>query len=205
MDKEDPSGQHTKSDRGRGFIRGLTRSERIIAALIGAAGVVLAAILPIALSNSGPHPSGSASPTPSPAITSPTATASGTTTPSAATTPSGSIIYYQGTVTIAGNGRNFDTSPPSPGPGTGAFYYNSSALETGGSNTAGLAVWRQGGTPTAAECRTFATANLIIDVPNINAGMKICFKTDQGRFGLLSVQPSTSANELIAIATVWDH
>jgi len=79
------------------------------------------------------------------------------------------------------------------------------ALETGGSNTAGLAVWRQGGTPTAAECTTFATANMISDVPNVNAGMKICFRADQGRSGLLSVQPGTSANELIAIATVWDH
>jgi hypothetical protein len=132
---------------------------------------------------------------------SPTATALGTPTSSATTL----TIYYQGPVTIAGNGRDFDTNPPSPGPGAGAFYYNSSALETGGSSTAGLAVWRQGGSPTAAECRTFANANLIIDVPNINAGMKLCFKTDQGRFGLLSVQPGTSANELTAIATVWDH
>jgi hypothetical protein len=201
MDKEDPSGQNAKSDQERGFIRRLTRSEQIIAALIGAVGVILAAILPIALSNSGPHPPGSASPTPSPTITSPTATARGTTT-TTGTTPT---IYYQGNVTIAGNGRDFDTNPPGPGPGTGAFYYNSSALETGGSTTAGLAVWGQGGTPTAAECKTFATANLISDVPNVTAGMKICFKTDQGRIGLLSVQPGTSANELTAIATVWDQ
>ena len=151
------------------------------------------------LNRTGPHPPVSASPTPRPTINSPTATAPGT------TTSSGTSTYYQGTVTIAANGRDFDTSPPGPGPGAGAFYYNSSALETGGSNTAGLAVWRQGGTPTAAECTTFATANMIGDVPNVNAGMKICFRTDQGRSGLLSVQPGTSANELIAIATVWDH
>jgi hypothetical protein len=205
MDKEDPSGQHAKPDRERGFIRRLTRSEQIIAALIGAVGVILAAILPIALSNSGPHPPVSASPTPRPTITSPTATAPGTASSSGTTTSSGTSTYYQGAVTIAANGRDFDTSPPGPGPGAGAFYYNSSALETGGSNTAGLAVWRQGGTPTAAECTTFATANMISDVPNVNAGMKICFRTDQGRSGLLSVQPGTSANELIAIATVWDH
>ena len=201
MDNEDPSGQHTKPDRGPGFIRRLTRSEQIIAALIGLVGVVLAAILPIALSNSGSHPPGSSSPRPSLAITSPTATGPGTAT-SPNTTPT---TYYQGTVTISGNGRDFDTNPPSPGPGSGAFYYNSSALETGGSNTAGLAVWRQDGTPTAAECKTFATANLIGDVSSITAGMKICFKTDQGRFGLLSLQPGTSANELAAIATVWDY
>jgi hypothetical protein len=132
---------------------------------------------------------------------SPTATASGTAT-SSATRPT---IYYQGTITIADNGRDFDTNPPSPGPGAGAFYYNSSALETGGSNTAGLAAWRQGGTPTAADCKTFTTANLIGDIPNIDAGMKICFKTDQGRFGLLNVQPGTSANELTATVTVWDY
>jgi hypothetical protein len=201
MDNEDPSGQRTKPDRGIGFIRRLTRSEQIIAALIGLVGVVLAAILPIALSNSGPHPPGSSSPTTSPTITSPSATGLRATT-SSGTTPT---IYYQGTVTISGNGRDFDTNPPSPGPGSGAFYYNSSALETGGSNTAGLAVWRQDGTPTAAECKSFTTANLISDVPSITAGMKICFKTDQGRFGLLSLQPGTSANELAAIATVWDY
>ena len=201
MDKEDPSGQHTKPDQGRGFFRRLTRSEQIIAALIGAVGVVLAAILPIALTNSGPHSSGSASPTLGPTITNPTTTAPETTTSSGATP----AVYYQGTVTIAGNGRDFDTNPPSSGPGAGAFYYNTSALETGGSNTAGLAVWRQSGTPTAAECQTFATANMSGDIPNVNAGMKICFKTDQGRFGLLSVQPGTSANQLTAIATVWDY
>jgi len=196
---EDPSGQHAEPDRKRGFLRQLTRSEQIIAALIGAAGVILAAVLPFALSNSRPNPPGSASAVSSPTIMSHNATAPGTTTPSPA------VVYYQGTVTIAGNGRNFDTSPPGPGPGASAFYYNSSALETGGSNTSGLAVWRQGSTPTAAECRTFATSNLINDVPDLSAGMKICFKTGQGRFGYLSIQPGTSANELIAIATVWDN
>jgi hypothetical protein len=128
-------------------------------------------------------------------IISPTATASPGITP---------LIYYQGTVTIAGNGRDFDTNPPGPGPGAGAFYYNTSALETGGSNTAGLAVWRQRSRPTAADCKAFATANGISDI-SVVAGMKICFETGQGRFGLLSVQPATSANELIASATVWDY
>jgi hypothetical protein len=112
-------------------------------------------------------------------------------------------IYYQGPVTVSGNGLDFDINPPNHGPATANFVYNTSALQGAGSNTVGFAVWKQGGTPTAAKCNTFVTTNLTSDVTNVTAGMKICFKTAEGRVGLLRVQQDTSANELRAIATVW--
>jgi hypothetical protein len=65
-------------------------------------------------------------------------------------------------------------------------------------------VWPpQGGTPTASECKTLTTTHLTIEVDNVISGMQICFRTDQGRIGLLRVQPGTTAYELNAIATVW--
>jgi hypothetical protein len=113
-------------------------------------------------------------------------------------------VYYQGLVTLGSlNGRNFDTSPPSPSSSPGAFYYGGNQLTTGGSTTAGFARWTQGGTPTAAECQAFATANLTGDLANVDAGMKICFETEQGRVGLLNVQPGTTEDTLNGIATVW--
>ncbi len=168
-------------------------------AAAGLGGIAAVITLLISFGHSGTSPSPGPSPSSS-TITSPTATALGTATSSESTPPP---IYYQGSVGITSNGLNFDSKPLSAGPGAGSFYYNTSALETGGSTTDGLAVWTQGGTPTAAECKTFASTHLTPDIPNIVVGMKICFKTDQGRFGFLRVQPGTSANELNAIATVW--
>jgi hypothetical protein len=139
-------------------------------------------------------PTGSATSSSS-TITSPTVTASATST----RLP----IYYHGPVTLGSlNGRNFDTSPPSPSSSPGAFYYGGNQLTTG-STTAGFARWTQGGTPTAAECQSFATANLTGDLANVDAGMKICFETEQGRVGLLNVQPGTTEDTLNGIATVW--
>jgi hypothetical protein len=126
-----------------------------------------------------------------------------TPTPTPSATSTRLPIYYHGPVTLGSNGRNFDTSPPSPSSSLGAFYYGGYQLTTGGSTTAGSARWTQGGTPTAAECRSFATANLTGDLVNVDAGMKICFETDQGRVGLLIVQPGTTEDTLNGIATVW--
>jgi hypothetical protein len=141
--------------------------------------------------SSSPPPTSTPSPGPTPT---PTPSATSTRLP----------IYYHGPVTLGSlNGRNFDTSPPSPSSSPGAFYYGGNQLTTGGSTTAGFARWTQGGTPTAAECQPFATANLTGDLANVDAGMKICFETEQGRVGLLIVQPGTTEDTLNGIATVW--
>jgi hypothetical protein len=154
-----------------------------------------------------PGSSGSTSPstvlsTGSPTASSPGPSSRDSSSPSASSTATTSI-YYQGPVTISGNGLDFDISPPRHGPATANFVYNTSALEGAGSNTVGFAIWKQSGTPTASECSTFVTTNPASVVINVAAGMKICFKTDQGRVGLLSVQPDTTPNELHGIATIW--
>ena len=145
-------------------------------------------------------------PSPSPTASSPRPSLGGSFSPSANSTATASTplsIYYQGPATISGNGLDFDINPPSHGAATANFVYNTSALDGAGSNTVGFAVWKQGGTPTASECSTFVTTNLTSAVINVAAGMKICFRTDQGRVGLLSVQPDTTPNELHGIVTVW--
>jgi hypothetical protein len=108
-------------------------------------------------------------------------------------------------VGIGQNGLDFDSNPPGPGSIYAAFLYgyNYPYGLTTISSTGGFAVWTQGGTPTASECKTWATTHLTSQVSNVVAGMQICFETDQGRFGLLSVKPGTTAYELNAVATVW--
>jgi hypothetical protein len=129
-------------------------------------------------------------------ITNPTAIASAT---------SSAAIYYKGPIGISsgGNGLDFDMKPLGPGPGPASFFYNTFALQTGGSATDGFAVWPPGRTPTASDCTTWVSTHLAPDVVNPVAGMNICFKTDQGRIGFLNVQPGTSENQFNAIATVW--
>lgn len=69
MVKEDSPDQRAKRHRGRGSRLRLTRSEQIIAALIGLVGAVLASILPVVLSNGGAQRDGSVPLTPSPTPT----------------------------------------------------------------------------------------------------------------------------------------
>jgi hypothetical protein len=133
----------------------------------------------------------------------PAATVTVTVTASPGTTGAASApIYFQGGVTINSNTLDFDSKPPGPGPITAAFYYATYALETA-SSTAGFAVWKQDGTPTASACKSWVPAHLTTDLTNIVAGINICFRTDQGRYGLLSVEAGTSENDLNGYVTVW--
>jgi hypothetical protein len=170
----------------------------ILAAIIG--GIITAVL------QTGGGSGGASSSARTPTVSSPTASAApapttGTTTP--ATTP----VYYQRPipVVISGNGPDFDTKPLGPGPGPASFYYNTFSLATGGSSTPGFgfAVWTKGGTPTASDCKTWVSTHLVDHVYAATAGMKICFGTDQGRIGLLVVQPGTSEDQFKAIASVW--
>jgi hypothetical protein len=114
-------------------------------------------------------------------------------------------IYYQGPVLISGfPGLDFDINPPGPGPDAVSIAYNTFSL-AGGSSTVGLAVWKNGGTPTATDCKTWVSTQQVPNVYQPVAGMKICFKTDQGRIGLLQVMPGTSENQFKATATVWGN
>jgi hypothetical protein len=169
-------------------------------ALVGVAGAIVASVIGAVI---GLKPWSHSSPSsPSPTITSPTATTPGTTTSSVSTR---SPVYFQGSVLISGfPGLDFDINPPGAGPGAVSISYNTFSL-AGGSSTVGLAVWTSGGTPTAADCKTWVSTQQVPNVYQPVAGMKICFKTDQGRIGLLQVMPGTSENQFKATATVWDH
>jgi hypothetical protein len=163
----------------------------------------MAAFIPIAFANHWFSP-GNTTPspaTPSPTVSSPTAPATSIPAPRHTATP----VYYRGLVGIGQNGLDFDSNPPGPGSTYAIFSYgyNYQYGLTTISSTGGFAVWTQGGAPTASECKTWATTHLTNQVSNVVAGMQICFKTDQGRIGLLSVKPGTTAYELNALATVW--
>jgi hypothetical protein len=184
-----------KSDRDRSGIlqlgpQWITAIAVLITALVGAG----------FFTGRATAPAGSAKPAPTITIT---VTASPA-TPSTSSTPS-AAVYYHGLVGIGQNGRDFDSNPPGPGSPEAVFFYgytNRYDLNTI-SSTGGFAVWMQGGTPTASDCKTWATTHLTSDVSNVVAGMQICFKTDQGRYGLLRVKPGTTGYELNALATVW--
>ena len=165
-------------------------------------GVGLAAYF--GFSASGSSSSGTVGPsaipsTPSASSNSITATA----TPTAA-----APNYYQSPISVGissgGNGLDFDIKPPGAD-GPASFFYNTFALQKGGSSTVGFgfAVWMKGGTPTASDCKTWVSTHLVDHVYAPTAGMKICFGTDEGRIGLLTVQPGTSENQFNAIAMVW--
>jgi hypothetical protein len=110
---------------------------------------------------------------------------------------------YRGPVLISGfPGLDFDINPPRPGPDGVSISYNTFALK-GGSSTVGLAVWKNGGTPMAADCKTLVSTQQVSFVYQPVEGMKICFTTDQGRIGLLQVKPGTSEDQFKATATVW--
>lgn len=190
-------GSSPSGDSGSWWSR-MSRSEQIVGAIAGAivlgAFGVVAALIGHSSGSSQARPSGSGSP----AVTS-----SSLATPATQhkTTPG---YYLQPTpVVINGNGPDFDTKPLGPGPAS--FSYNTFSLATGGSSTPGfgIAIWTKGGTPTASDCKTWVSTHLADHVYAPTAGMKICFGTDQGRIGLLVVQPGTSENQFKAIASVW--
>jgi hypothetical protein len=187
-------------------MRDVPLSLKILAAVATVAVPIVAVIALVSSGPSTPSSSGGASsltrtPTVSSSPPAPATSAPATSAPRDTPAP----VYYQGLVGIGQNGRDFDSNPPGPGSIYAAFLYgyNYPYGLTTISSTGGFAVWPQGGTPTASECKTWATTHLTSQVSNVVAGMQICFETDQGRFGLLSVKPGTTAYELNAFATVW--
>ena len=122
--------------------------------------------------------------------------------PSAATSASqsaGLSLYWQGQVGITSNGLNFDTKPPSSTPSStiyyaGGLYASSTNIE--------FAIWPNSSTPTAAQCQNWVTTHPSPSLLNVNPGMQICIKTDQGRYGLLRIE-SVDGSQVSATATIW--
>jgi hypothetical protein len=165
----------------------------------GAAGVTL-----------GQHPS---TPAPQPRATvtvtarpapQPTVTVAMTASaPPPASTPAsqsaGPSVYSQGPVGITSDGLNFDTKPPSSTP-SGTIYYAGGLYAS--STNIEFAIWPNSSTPTAAQCQNWVTTHPSPSLLNVNPGMQICIKTDQGRFGLLHIE-SVDGSQVSATATIW--
>jgi hypothetical protein len=161
----------------------------------GAAGVTL-----------GQHPS---APAPQPRATvtvsarpapQPTATVTVTAGASASASQSADLsLYSQEPVGITSNGLNFDTNPPSSTP-SGTIYYAGGLYSS--STNIEFAIWPNSGTPTAAQCQNWVTTHPGSSMLNVNPGMQICIKTDQGRFGLLHID-TVDSSQVSAIATIW--
>jgi len=141
----------------------------------------------------------SSTPAPQPTVTV-TRTASA---PPRASTPAsqsaGLSLYSHGQVGITSNGLNFDTNPPSSTP-SGTIYY-AGGLYASSSNIE-FAIWPNSSTPTAAQCQNWVTTHPNPSLLNVNPGMQVCIKTDQGRFGLLYIE-SVDSSQVSATATIW--
>jgi hypothetical protein len=136
-----------------------------------------------------------AKPAPQPAATVTVTAGASASVPQGAGLP----LYSQGSVGITPDGLNFDTNPPSSTP-SGTIYYTGGLYSS--STNIELAVWQNSSTPTAAQCENWVTTHPSSNVPNVNPGMQICIKTDQGRFGLLHVD-SVDSSQVSATATIW--
>jgi hypothetical protein len=138
-------------------------------------------------------------PAPQPTVT---VTTTASAPPSASTSPSqgaGLSPYWQGPVGITADGINLDTKPPSSTP-SGTIYYAGS-LYTNSANIE-FAMWQNSSTPTAAQCQNWVTTHPSPGLSNVNPGMQICIKTDQGRFALLHID-SVDSSQVLATATIW--
>jgi hypothetical protein len=141
----------------------------------------------------------SATPAPQPTVTV-TTTASAPPSASPAAPPSAGLsLYSQGPVGITSDGLNFDTNPPSSTP-NGTIYYEGGLYAT--SANIEFATWPNSGTPTGAQCQDWVTTHPSPSLSNVNPGMQVCIKTDQGRFGLLHIE-SVDSSQVSAAATIW--
>jgi hypothetical protein len=141
----------------------------------------------------------SATPAPQPTVT---VTTTAGAPPSASTAPSqsaGLSLYWQGPVGITSDGLNFDTKPPSSTP-SGTIYYAGS-LDASSANIE-FATWPNSSMPTAAQCKNWVTTHPNASLANVNPGMQICIRTDQGRFALLHIE-SVDSGQVSATATIW--
>jgi hypothetical protein len=142
-------------------------------------------------------------PTPQPTATVTVTATAPPSTSAPAPTVTALSVYSQGQVGITSNGLNFDTRTPSSTP-SGDIVYTAGGLYTHGDANIEFAVWPNSSTPKAAQCQAYVTTHPSPSLVSINPGMQVCIKTDQGRFGLLSIGQVDSNNGVAsAQATIW--
>jgi len=131
-------------------------------------------------------------------------------TSSAPTTPAGgqAAVYWHGRVGITGPGINFDLKPATTSTNAPAtnISYTGSALENAALPSPGIVIsqWTRSGKPSEAQCQTWVATHPGTVVNNVVAGMQICIKTAQGRYGRLTIDSGATSDQLPATATIWD-
>ena len=133
----------------------------------------------------------------------PAVTVTVTRAPAAAGTgsPVTSAVYWRGPVTFPDGSLalNFDTNPPTPG--QIGIIYGGGVLQA--TTNALLLTWTKAGTPSASDCRGWVPTHPTTNISSPTGGMQICIKTDQGRYGLLSITSSANS-QLSANGVVWN-
>ncbi len=130
------------------------------------------------------------------------------TTPSSPGPPAVETQFWSGPVGLAsGSSLNFDTLPPSPDQQNTGIEYNSLGLGTNGNpdpSTPAVALWTQSRMPSQVECRDWISTHPTRIIAGPTGGERICIRTEQGRYGVLKVEPSSDTNTLSATATIWN-
>jgi hypothetical protein len=182
------------------------RNPAITAAWIGAAAVVVAALITVVF-----HSGHGTSPTPSATTTIGGTAASGTPAPSQAPspTPVSPVVYWQGAVgiTLEPGGINFDLKPATTSADSPTnISFDENTLENYYVGTTILvSQWTSPGRPTRAQCANQVLTHPTHSVSNVAEGMQICIRTTQGRFGRLTVTSiSSDDSTLNVMAVIWN-
>lgn len=173
---------------------------QIIAALITAAGVIVAAFVTGAFSGHAVGLVSKPTVTVTTTVTAPSATGTGG-SPAPSATPN-STVYWSSTVGITASGLEFDTRPPSQAGPSGGIAYAGNTLSASNQNIV-VSLWTNSGTPSAAQCQSWVSTHPNTGVESPTPGMNICIKTAEGRIGLLQIDSGTNNGQLQATVTIW--
>jgi hypothetical protein len=194
------------------WIKSMSRSEQIVAAIIGGLFAVAAAVIGVALTqhNASAHsllPEGApiAHPTNTDGATLPPSPASSAASEPTASGVSDASIVFRGPVEFSGNdGIDFDVNPPTSNANdTVSLDTAPPAIETGSPNY--VAVWPNRGIPTQAACREWVETHPLGSAP-VQVGTKVCIRSVGLRTIYLKVTGlNVEAGTISASVIVWSN
>jgi hypothetical protein len=193
-----------------GFWRGLHRWQQLVSALIGAAALVVVAVIPVVLTRSSDGPPPSVPTTPASAGPGNPATLSPTTAPQPSSGPR--PVLYAGKRDLAAtyaadlDNPTWAVAGVSSQPPGGDIYF-----DAGGNLSRYHGEWgilRSQGGDGYEQCADFtAFAPSLVPVSGFGVGTRLCVRTSEGRVGLLVVRGTTGREftEVISFdVTIWD-
>lgn len=193
-----------------GFWKGLHSWQQLVAALIGAAALVVAAVIPVVLTRSSGDPTPSAPTRPASAGPGNPATLSPTTAPQPSSGPR--TVLYTGKRELAAtyaadlDNPTWAVAQVSSQPPGGDIYFDASGNLSRYNGEWGIL--RSQGGDGYQRCADFtAFAPSLVPVSGLGVGTRMCVRTSEGRIGLLVVRGITGRefNEVISFdVTIWD-